>query len=85
MKRLVEIQETNKTAFEALLGETVWVLSGYFYYGKLTGINDTCIALTNAKIVFAANDFKNFDLIQELPANEWFVSLAAIESFGKAE
>ena len=82
MKKLVE--EVNGEGLEALLGERITVFCmNYFYTGKLIGVNDTCILLTDAGIVYETGPLKDSDWadMQELP-NDWYVQISAIESFG---
>ena len=83
MKKLVSVVETNESAFESLFGEEIFVLSGYFYRGVLKGVNKDSIMLENASIIFDINDFKKMGASQILPTVEWFINLAAVESFGK--
>lgn len=84
MKKLIEVVETNKSGMESLLGETVFILcSGYYYRGQLIGVNDNSVCLKDAEIVYDANDFVKTGFSQKIPSAEWFVSIAAIESYGK--
>lgn len=82
MKRIIE--DTAAEGLEALLGErvTVWCVN-YFYTGKLIGVNDTCIKLTDAAVVYDTGPLtdKKWQDAQPLP-REWYVMLSAIESFG---
>ena len=82
MKKLVE--EVNGEGLEELLGERITVFCmNYFYTGKLIGVNDTCILLTDAGIVYETGPLKDnsWSDMQELP-NDWYVQISAIESFG---
>ena len=84
MKKIIETDESE--GLEKLIGEviTVWCMN-YIYAGKLSVVNATCILLTDASIVYetgelcAKGDFKD---AQKLPG-DWYVQIAAIESFGK--
>lgn len=81
MKKLVE--ETGE-GLEKLIGERVTLFCcRYIYTGKLIGVNDTDVLLTDAGIVYETGDFKdsNWSDMQPLP-NEWFVKTASIESYG---
>lgn len=86
MKRIIE--ETENQGLESLLGERVLIMTaGYFYEGKLTGVNEKCIELKDAHIVyetgsFSASDYKDR---QKLHTDVWFVSMNMIESFGKSK
>lgn len=82
MKKLVE--EVNGEGLEKLIGEriTLWCMN-YIYTGKLTGVNDTCVLLEDAAIVYETGEFtsKGWNNAQELP-NDWYVQISSIESFG---
>jgi len=82
MKKLVE--EVSGEGLDKLLGERVTLFCmNYFYTGKLIGVNDKCVLLTEAAIVYetGAFDQKNWKDAQSLP-NDWYVSINSIESFG---
>jgi hypothetical protein len=81
MRKIVE--EVGE-GLESLLGErvTLWCMN-YIYTGKLIGVNDTCVKLTNAGVVYETGpltDDKWKDM-QPLP-HDWYVQLSAVESFG---
>lgn len=82
MKKIVE--DVNAEGLDKLLGERVTLFCmNYIYTGKLTGVNDSCVLLTDAAIVYetgALTDPKWKDA-QALP-HDWYVQLASIESFG---
>lgn len=80
----VIVEEVDGEGLESLLGKTVTIFCGiYIYTGKLIGVNDTCIKLTEAKIVYETGDFKTKDWkdAQSLP-HDWYIQRQAIESFG---
>ena len=82
MKKLIE--ETTESPLESLMGETVTLFCvNYFYTGKLTGVNDTCVLLEDPSIVYETGSWSDKDWAddQKLP-NEIYVMLSAIESFG---
>lgn len=85
MKQIQTIVEVND-GLEALLGETVMLFCvRYNYVGKLTGVNSTCVKLTNAQMVFDTGAFVpgKYDTA-EVPYNsEFYVQTAAIEMFVK--
>ena len=84
MKKLVEVQEVQGEGLTALLGETVTLFCcRYIYTGKLVGVNDTCVLLEDAGIVYETGSFNSKDWkdCQKLP-NAWYVQTASIESFG---
>ena len=88
MKKLVNVVETNESAFESLMGETITVFSlNYIYHGKLIGVNKENILLENPKIVFETGKFSesSFKDIQPLNTKEFFLQMGTIESFGVLE
>ena len=83
MKKIVN--EVQGEGLEKLLGERVTLFCmNYIYTGSLTGVNETCVLLTDAGIVYETGPFdKNaWKDVQALP-NDWYVQTASIESFGK--
>jgi hypothetical protein len=83
MKKIVN--EVQGEGLEKLLGERVTLFCmNYIYTGVLTGVNDSCVLLTDAAIVYETGAFteKNWKDAQKLP-HDWYVSIASIESFGK--
>ena len=82
----VEVMEVDNEGLVSLLGQNVALFCANFIYaGKLVGVNETCVKLEGAGIVyetgaFSANKWKDF---QTFPANTHYVMLSAIESFGK--
>ena len=82
MKKIVE--EVNGEGLEKFLGERVTLFcANYIYTGKLMGINDTCVLLEDAGIVYETGPFKEgaWKDMQEL-SNSWYVMTQSIESFG---
>ena len=72
---------------EARLGEKVTLFClVYIYTGKLTGVNDSDVELTDAKIVYETGelDFGDWKDAQDLPS-PWNVRTSAIESWGPAK
>ena len=87
MKTLKEVVEVENEGLIALLNKMVLVIcNNYFYYGKLTGVNDTCIKLENPYKVFETGAYtdKKFADAQKLPVDAWYVQTAHIESFGES-
>lgn len=85
MKKLIE--QIDGEGFEALLGENVLVFAmNYLYDGKLIGVNDTCILIQNARIVYETGGFSaaEYKDAQALPTNLWYIQTASIESFGRS-
>jgi hypothetical protein len=86
MKRIVE--ETAVTGLDSLLGEQVILLCGnYFYAGKLTGVNKTVVALSDAKIVYETGEWsdKVWKDTQALGAGETYVRIQWIEAFRRGK
>ena len=82
MKMLVT--EVENAGLSSLLGKTVTLFcASYFYTGKLVGVNDTCVKLETAKIVYETGELTSggWKDVQSLPG-DWYVQIAAIESFG---
>ena len=85
MKKLVNVQEVEDAGLISLLGENVLLLcANYFYTGKLTGVNDTCVELEDPAIVYETGAWTNpkFQDEQKLHTKTFYVSITAIEAFG---
>lgn len=83
MKKIVN--EVRGEGLDKLLGERVTLFCiNYIYTGTLTGVNDTCVLLTDASIVYETGGFneKDWKDAQKLP-HDFYVQISAIESFGK--
>jgi len=83
MKKLVEVQEVSGEGLVGLMGETITVFClNYIYTGKLTGVNETCILLENASIVYETGSFseKAWKDAQSLP-KPVYIMQRCIESF----
>lgn len=82
MKRIIE--EVSVEGLDKLLGERVTLFCmNYIYTGKLSGVNEKCVLLTDASIVYETGELTSASWkdAQKLP-NDWYVSISAIESFG---
>ena len=85
MKKLVE--QVDGEGLEGLLGETVTLLcANYFYNGKLVGVNETCVLLEDAKIIYFTGDWSAsaWEAAEALPG-PWYVQTGFIESYGKTK
>ncbi len=83
MKKIVEVTEVDGEGLEGLLGQSVTLFcANYIYAGKLEGVNDTCVKLAEAAIVYETGPFMEpkWTDAQKLP-NAVYVQIAAIESF----
>jgi hypothetical protein len=82
MKKLIEVSDEG---LEGLLGEQVTLLCmNYIYTGKLTGVNERFVQLTEPKIVYETGEWsaKPWKDAQELPSSVLYVCLSAVESYG---
>lgn len=83
MKRLIE--EVSGEGLDGLLGEIieVWCVN-YIYTGKLVGVNNACIKLESASIVYETGSLSEagWKDAQPLPQPR-YIQISAIESFAK--
>ena len=85
MKRIIE--QTEGEGLEKFLGEKILVMcANYFYTGTLKGINETCILISDAAIVYETGEWNapSYKDAQKI-GSEWYIQLSAIESFGAAK
>lgn len=83
MRKIVD--STDAEGLDALLGERVTLFCmNYFYTGVLTGVNATCVLLTDPAIIYETGSFadKAWKDAQPLGVKKLYVMIAAIESFG---
>lgn len=86
MKTLKEVVEIPNEGLISLLNKLILVMCGnYFYYGKLVGVNETCIKIEKCHQIFETGSFtdKCFKDKQFIAEN-WYIQLNAIESFGES-
>lgn len=84
MKKIMNVVEVDGEGLLALMGQKVLLMCmNYFYYGTLTGVNDSCVELTDPKIVYETGkwDAGKWQDAQALPVKSCYVQLGAIESF----
>lgn len=84
MKKLVEVKAVEGEGLLGLIGERVTLFCDtYIYTGKLAGVNDECVLLEDAAVVYETGDFsqKAWKDAQKLPG-PWYVQKAKVESFG---
>lgn len=82
MKKIVEV---SGEGLEGLLGEKVTLFClNYFYTGKLTGVNEHDVALTDPAIVYDTGEWSKdtYSDVQSLPCSVLYVRTRAIESYG---
>jgi hypothetical protein len=80
----IEVVEVANEGLISLLGKTVTLFCmNYIYTGVLEGVNDTCVKIAGAKIVYETGELgtKAWKDAQALPG-DWYVQTSAIESFG---
>lgn len=86
MKKLKEVVEvTEGVGLEGLLGEQVLLIcSAYFYTGRLTGVNDSFVELTDPSIVYETGPWNKsgYTNAEKLHCNRLNVMRQAVESFG---
>ena len=84
MKKLpTSVVEVENEGLISLLGKTITVFcANYIYTGVLEGVNESCIKLTKASIVYETGAFtdKTWKDAQALP-NDLYVQLGLIECF----
>ena len=83
MRKIIE--DVSGEGLDALLGEQVLLMcANYFYTGRLVGVNETCVKLEAASIVYETGEWTagSYRDAQRLPTQFWYVSRDAIESFG---
>lgn len=87
MKKLVNVTEVTDEGLVGLVGllgnrVTLFCLN-YIYTGKLAGVNEDCVLLEDAGIVYETGSLtdKSWKDMQKLPSN-WYVRISAVESYG---
>ena len=78
------VKEADQEGLVALMGKRVTLFCvNYIYTGELIGINDSCVKLGQAAIVYETGELntKSWKDAQPLPG-DWYVQLSAVESFG---
>ncbi len=81
----VLVSEVENEGLVALLGKRVTLYCAtYIYVGTLVGVNDKCVKLDNASIVYETGPFgdKSYKVKSPFPNNVWYVTTHSIESFG---
>lgn len=85
MKKIVEVQEVEGEGLTALMGQRITLFcTRYIYTGKLLGVNDECVLLGDAAIVYETGKLsdKAWSAKEEIPGKSWYVMIQSIESFG---
>lgn len=82
MKMIVKEEENE--GLMALLGKRITLYCiNYNYTGELVGVNDDCVKLKDAGIIYETGkhsepNWKDYERL----GDDWYVSKQAIESFG---
>jgi hypothetical protein len=79
-KKLVEVESEGLVS---LIGKNVtFFCANYIYTGKLEGVNEKCVKITSAKIVYETGSFDETDWkdAQSLP-NPVYIMIGFVESF----
>lgn len=79
----VMVKEVSNEGLESLIGQRVTLFCGvYIYTGTLVGVNDTCVKLEDAGIVYETGSFsdRKWKDMQSLPSAA-YVRTQAIEMF----
>lgn len=82
MKKIIE--EVEGEGLIKLIGQRVTLFcANYIYTGKLIGVNDSCVLLQDAAIVYETGPFGSagWKDAQNLP-HDWYVATSSIESWG---
>ncbi len=85
MKVIQTVTEVSGEGLEALLGKKVTLFcANYFYTGILLGVNSHDVKLGDPAIVYETGNFSDaqYKDAQPLQVKEWYVRIAAIESYG---
>ena len=87
MKKLVKVKKVQGKSLVGLMGEVVDIYCmNYIYSGVLVGVNDECVKLEKASIVYETGAFtdRNFKDAQALP-HDLYIQKGTIESFSKSK
>ena len=83
MKKLVQVTEVENEGLVSFMGQRITLFClNYIYTGTLIGVNDECVRLDDAAIVYETGPLcdKAWKDAQKLP-HATYVMLACIESF----
>lgn len=83
MKKIVNCVDVDGEGLVGILGETVVLFClNYIYSGKLAGVNEHDVLLTDASIVYKTGGLcdKDFKDAQKVP-NDLYVRVSSIESY----
>lgn len=80
----VLVTEKEDEGLEAFMGQRITLFCmNYIYTGKLVGVNESCVKLSDAGVVYGTGSLtdKSWKDMQSLP-QDCYVATSAIESFG---
>ena len=86
MKKVVSVTEVEGEGLIKLLGEKITIFClNYIYTGILEGVNETCVLLKDPAIVYNTGSFSDseYEDVQSLGVDEFYIHMNCIESFGK--
>ena len=84
MMKMVNVTEVKGEGLVGLMGQRVTLFClNYIYTGLLSGVDDTCVRLDDAAIVYETGAFDDpkWKDSQKLPGHHYVIR-SAIESFG---
>ena len=84
----IVVKQVENEGMRALLGKkiSVWCNS-YIYAGTLVGVNESCIKLEDASVVYETGELtaKGFKDAQTIGKRPLYIQLSAIEAFMQEE
>ena len=86
MKMAVQVQEVENEGLVSFIGKRILIMcANYFYCGDLIGVNDSCVKLENAGIVYVTGawDSKSWQGYQRI--GDVYVAVNAIESWSEGK
>lgn len=84
MKKVIQVTDVEGEGLEAFLNKRIFVVCrSYFYAGTLTGINNDCILLKDARFFFESGSFEDKWIAhsEKVKGGKFYVAKNAIESF----
>ena len=87
MKKIVSVQEVDDEGLVGLMGQRVVLFcANYIYSGILNGVNDTCVLLEDAGIVYETGSFsdKKWKDYQKV-GDKIYVTIHSIEMFAVSD
>ena len=84
MKKVIQVTEVNGEGLEAFLNKRIFIVCrSYFYAGTLTGINDDCVLLEDARFVLESGSFEGKGIAnsEKVSGGKIYVAKNAIEAF----